>query len=187
MKKTFQQGYSLVAVIITTVLITAGIVAGSIFFFQTYNNSEATNPALPSPSPTSALLTLNDVDPTAAASTKINGIIEGTFIFPSEFIPKTMKACAENIKTTVIICSPTLEETGLTNTFTLEIPAGQYHVYAVSGIEGQEDYRAYYTEFVTCGLLASCPSHEKITVEVAVGETTKDIKPHDWYDPSQGT
>lgn len=184
----FKNGLSTISIIIITVLITALIVGGGMYFFQNSTPAETKmdKKLIPSATPTPPTLTLNEINLTAAAENNTNGRIEGTFIYPSEGIPKTMRACAENVENAQITCSGTLKETGLNNTFSFEVPAGKYRVYAESGLEGQENYKAYYTEFVTCGLLASCPSHEKIIVEVKVNETVSDIKPHDWYDPSQG-
>jgi len=44
-----------------------------------------------------------------------------------------------------------------------------------------DDYKAYYSEFVTCGLSVNCPSHKPIPVAVKTGETVNDIDPQDWY------
>ncbi len=187
-KNYLHKGLSTISVIILTVLITAVVVGGGMYYFQMNQNAAqrtASNKKIPAATPTPPKLTLNDVEPTVAAENKSTGYIEGTFIFPSEGIPETMRACAENTENAQITCSGTLKETGLKNTFSFEVPAGKYRVYAESGLEGQQNYKAYYTEFVTCGLLASCPSHEKIIVTVGIDETVSDIMPHDWYDPSQ--
>lgn len=187
-KNNLHEGLSTISVIILTVLITAVVVGGGMYYFQMNTTAETKidKKLIPTASPTPPTLTLNEINLTAAAENNTNGTIKGTFIFPSEGIPETMRACAENIENAQTTCSGTLKETGLQNTFSFEVPAGKYRVYAESGLEGQQNYKAYYTEFVTCGLLASCPSHEKIIVEVTVDETVSDIKPHDWYDPSQG-
>jgi len=42
-------------------------------------------------------------------------------------------------------------------------------------------YKAYYSEFVTCGLSVDCASHEPIIVEVKSGQTTDGVNPQDWY------
>jgi hypothetical protein len=109
------------------------------------------------------------------------GTIEGTFNFPSEGLPKSLIACAVEITTQTEQCTPPLSETGQTNSFSLEVPAGTYHVYATDSAV-PNGYKAYYNEFVTCGLNASCPSHSKIAVVVNAGQTTSGILPHDWYD-----
>jgi hypothetical protein len=186
-KNNLHKGLSTISVIILTVLITAVVVGGGMYYFQINTTAETKvdKKLIPTATPTPPTLTLNEINLTAAAENNTNGTIKGTFIFPSEGIPETIRACAENTENAQITCSGTLKETGLNNTFSFEVPAGKYRVYAESGLEGQQNYKAYYTEFVTCGLLASCPSHEKIIVTVEVDETVPDIMPHDWYDPSQ--
>jgi len=180
-----KNGFSILSLIFT-VLFLVLLAAGGIFYFQKTSNKPTGQDLVPTQvidinSETEAsTLTLQDpITPTNVPSDL--GKIEGDFIFPSEFIPNTMKACAEDISTEEVICSKTLVETGLPNTFSFYVPAGTYYVYAQSGLGGQEEVKAYYSEFVTCGLLASCTSHEKIPVEVSSGETVSDIKPHDWY------
>lgn len=184
MKNVLQNGLSTIQIIIVTILITAIAVGSGMYFFQmNILQKQESKKAIPTATPTPPTLTLNDVDPTAAAENNTNGRIEGTFIFPSEGIPETIRTCAENIQNAQVTCSGTLKETGFNNTFSFEVPAGKYYVYAENNVEGKGDTKAYYTEFVTCGLLATCPSHKKIIVEVAVDETVSDIKPHDWYEP----
>ena len=67
------------------------------------------------------------------------------------------------------------------------MPPGDYHVYAYLpdparyGAGYSKDYRAYYSEFVKCGMRDNCKSHEPITVKVKSGETVSGIDPMDWY------
>lgn len=110
-----------------------------------------------------------------------NGTIEGSLSFPSEGIPKNLEVCAENQTTKEIYCtSKHLQNPKYTYGvgYTLNVPAGIYLVYA---LDPSGDYKAYYSEFVTCGLSVNCPSHEPILVEVKAGETTSDVDPQDWY------
>jgi hypothetical protein len=66
----------------------------------------------------------------------------------------------------------------------MRVPVGNYYVYAMTNlVKGREDYKAYYSEFVICGLNVNCESHEPIIVTVTAGETTSKIDPSDWYDP----
>lgn len=179
-----EKGYSLIK-IAAAFLITGLAIIFGMYFLQKYNLI----PKNTSTMPNSSTLELNTEEamPSEPLTKEIpsdKGVIEGTYIFPSEGIPKTLIPCAEHISTNEIICSESLGETGQTDTFMIIVPPGSYYVYAVNTAD-PNSYKAYYTEFVTCGLLASCPSHEKIAIEVAAGETVLDIKPHDWYDPSQ--
>jgi len=80
-----------------------------------------------------------------------------------------------------IICTPQIKDQKFLNGvgYQLELEAGEYYVYSYL-----DDQRAYYTEFVTCGLQYSCPSHAKIPVIVIAGSVQDNILPHDWYDTS---
>src|SRR4030042_1235408 len=109
------------------------------------------------------------------------GIIEGSMSFPGEGIPSYIQVCAENQTTKEVLCtSKHLQDSKYTYGFgyQLEVLAGQYYVYA---FDPNKDYKAYYSEFVTCGLSVDCPSHKIILVEVKAGETVSGVDPHDWY------
>ena len=43
------------------------------------------------------------------------------------------------------------------------------------------DYRAYYSQYVLCGMEYGCTDHAKVIVTVPSGQTVTDIKPYDWY------
>jgi hypothetical protein len=127
------------------------------------------------------------------SSTPATGIITGELSYPSDEIPKEIHICAEGVESARITCTNDHIEGGGDNartTYRLEVPAGNYWVFAILA-EGAEfkpssglDYRAYYSEFVTCGSQASCPSHQPIMVAVKAGETVSDIGPNDWYAPN---
>ena len=109
-----------------------------------------------------------------------SGTITGSVSFPSEVIPD-MEVCAENVNSDQEICTTEiLEEVSYTfgKGYRLDVPAGTYTVYAKLP---NDSYKAYYNEFVTCGLMASCTSHEPIPVEVEVGDIITGIDPQDWY------
>ncbi|HRN71345.1 MAG TPA: hypothetical protein PLS49_09285 [Candidatus Woesebacteria bacterium] len=178
---TLENGYSLLT-IATAMLLTGFIVLGGMYLIRNYDLIPTTVQTTPTVQNENILHTIQqpsskEIDPT-------KGIIEGTFNFPSEQIPSTLIPCAENTETKEIICSASLGESGQENSFMIIVPPGSYYVYAINS-EDPTMYKAYYTEFVTCGLLASCPSHEKIAVQVASEQTVSDIKPHDWYDSSK--
>lgn len=123
------------------------------------------------------------------AQTEEKGVIEGSLSYPSEFIPE-MKICAEIPKSGEKICTTDQIKSGRFANgvgYRLEVPAGTYQVYATLsdakkiGADSFENYRAYYSEFVTCGLSYGCPSHVPINVAVKAGETVSKIDPTDWY------
>lgn len=109
------------------------------------------------------------------------GIIEGSLGYPSENIPSEMMICAENIFTSESFCTNKhikgpkyIFQRG----FKLSVPEGQYFVYAKIP---ESDYKAYYSDFITCGLKDSCRSHDPIIVEVKKGQTVMGVDPYDWY------
>lgn len=130
------------------------------------------------PSPTEALI--------SATPTQIiinNGFIEGSLGFPSEGIPEAMVICAENISNNETACTNNqLKDSKYTYGlgYKIEIAPGNYHVYAYVP-DFNQNYRAYYSEFVTCGFSIDCPSHNPIAVEVTAGSTVENVDPQDWY------
>jgi hypothetical protein len=172
-------------IIASTVVITAIILLGGLYFFQNFSITQKAlsqvtpivTPKVEAPSTSPSLPA--DVSPTL--DKKQSGIIEGNFIYPSEVLPDTMKACAYNLSTKSEVCSKTIKENGK-NGYMLELDPGNYYVYAQ--LPG-DPYKAYYDEFVTCGLKFGCPSHKPIEVVVKAGVNLTSINPHDWYDDEQ--
>lgn len=116
------------------------------------------------------------------------GTITGALSHPSDFNFPRMIVCAEAVNSRRIHCT----DKRITNrrsrkfTFRLRVPAGSYYVFAtiVNGDDPADDargYKAYYSEFVKCGLSVGCPSHEPIKVTVRAGQTLTGIDPGDWY------
>jgi hypothetical protein len=117
-------------------------------------------------------------------------VIEGSLSYPSEFIPPDMTICAENLATKKLSCTNKhlkAKKYQYKVGYKLEVPPGDYQVYAYLpdparyGASYPKDYRAYYSEFVKCGMSVDCPSHAPITVKVKSGETVSGIDPQDWY------
>lgn len=114
------------------------------------------------------------------------GIIEGSLGYPSSGIPQ-MKICAVNINTQEEVCTTEHiedEKYQYSKGYIIEVPPGEYNVYAslISSLGSLDpSYRAYYSEFVVCGLAIWCPSHEPIVVFVESGKKYSDIDPIDWY------
>jgi hypothetical protein len=135
-----------------------------------------------------AALMLHPVaDATAAPQA---GVIEGALSYPSDFIPPDMVICAENLATKKIYLTKQHLKANKYRYkvgYKLEVPPGDYHVYAQLpdparyGAGFPKDYRAYYSEFVTCGMSVDCTSHAPVVVKVAAGETVSGIDPQDWY------
>lgn len=105
--------------------------------------------------------------------------LKGELSYPSDYIPNDMRVCAEDVEGGEARCDAQFSGQGGRRTYELAVPAGRYRVYATT--RAMPNYRAYYSEAVTCGLQAGCTSHEPIVVEVRDGETREGVNPQDWY------
>jgi hypothetical protein len=128
--------------------------------------------------------------PGPGAAAPPSGVIEGSLSYPSEFIPDDMIIGAENLATRKIYCTDKhIDSRKYTYKvgYKLTVPPGDYHVYAQLpdpakyGADMPKDYRAYYSDFVKCGMSVDCKSHAPIVVKVKSGQTVIGIDPQDWY------
>ncbi len=126
----------------------------------------------------------------ALAAAPETGVIEGSLGYPSEFIPPDMVICAENLATKQLHSTNKhlkAKKYKYKEGYKLTVPPGDYHVFArlpdpaIYGAEYPKDYRAYYSEFVKCGMTEKCTSHAPIVVRVKAGETVSGVDPMDWH------
>ncbi len=117
------------------------------------------------------------------------GKISGSLGFPSEMIP-AMGVCAESPDSEDLYCTyEMLEREDYTYGvgYEINVPPGEYQVFSHLVEENKEnpgytnEEKAYYSQFVTCGLLFECPSHKPIKVKVESREHVSRIDPIDWY------
>ncbi len=165
------------ALLLIAGVILVAIVAGGAYYVGTKSLSfDKTNQSIQAtitPEPT----------PTQAEVLPQTGTIEGSLSFPSEGIPADLKVCAETLLGVQFECTSThIQDSKYTygSGYKLELPPGKYYVYAQAP-SFNSNYKAYYSEFVTCGLSINCPSHKPIEVEVTSGATLTGIDPQDWY------
>lgn len=110
------------------------------------------------------------------------GKITGNMGYPAEGIPAEIIVCADNLESKTTTCTkPRKENSSTILPFELSVPEGTYYVYETGSSAYGKDYKAYYSEFVTCGSSVNCTSHKPIKVDVKSGETVKNIAPTDWY------
>jgi hypothetical protein len=107
------------------------------------------------------------------------GFIEGGLSYPSSGIPSDVGVCAELVENTgVKTCGEQIKDKKFKNGvgFKLEVAPGVYYVYAFKG-----EQKAYYNQFVLCGLSVACKDRTKIPVIVKSGQVSEAM-PEDWYD-----
>ena len=157
------------------IILISGIILGTIIAVGAFNfgRKPPQVKTIVSPTPISTLAPEKDV--------LDKGVVEGSMSFPSEGIPDQVLVCAENIQTRKEFCTDKrINDPKYTYRvgFKLEVPTGKYLVYEKMP---PDEYRAYYSEFVTCGLSVNCTSHEPIVVEVKKNQTVSEVDPQDWY------
>lgn len=122
-------------------------------------------------------------------TTPLLATIEGSLSYPSEDIPPLV-ICAENTENEEEYCTFQMIRGSAYKYgygYKLEVPKGKYFIYAkidenaVFDAGDLADYKAYYSDFVTCGMEFDCPSHEPIMIEVQDGEIIQNASPTDWY------
>jgi hypothetical protein len=140
----------------------------------------ATCPACPTPEPTCTPFVVTEAPPTPtpAPTERPTGSISGKLGYPSEFIPP-LRIVAFNTVTGEYYWQNTVKNQ--TSYRFSELPAGSYHVLAYLIDNPSDSFYAAYSNFVKCGMTASCEDHNLITVEVKAGQETIDVNPVDWY------
>ena len=103
------------------------------------------------------------------------GTIRGQLSYPSDYLPEDLQVCARAVRSGEVYCNSRRDG----QSYSLEVPAGAYHVWAQTGDWPQ--IRAFFSEFVRCGLTAACVDHTPIEVVVGAGGETSGVDPGDWY------
>lgn len=183
-----QQGFGIIEMLIILVIILVLIAVGWVAFRQASkkDNTSQTTTSSSQQQQQKAEEKQKQAKPAEAQqpapAPPAKGTITGRASYPSEALPQDQEVCAELISNRSIVHCVNVGKTQ-TITYTLEVPEGDYHVF--SRVSPTDTYKAYYNEFVTCGLNVNCPvtGHQKLhTVSVKAGQTVKDVDPGDWYD-----
>jgi hypothetical protein len=137
--------------------------------------------------PTVAAATTTPSRPTAAPPTAQpanTGAITGLVAYPAEGHP-AMTICAFGAPDRSVHYCVDLPQatTPPKSPYTISgLRPGTYHVFAYAA--GNDRAGGAYTEYVRCGLRASCSDHTLVMVVVRAGETARDIEVSDWYGPT---
>ena len=137
---------------------------------QANDNPDDAEPETPTPTPT----------PTPV----LTGVISGRLTYPSDGIPSNMNVCVTSVRGGKSACS-NRRVSGFrfsvnrgSARYSVTLPAGTYYIYGT--LPGQD--RAYYTEYIRCGMDARCTSHARIPIKVTAGQTRSGITVGDWWD-----
>jgi hypothetical protein len=109
------------------------------------------------------------------------GMITGDLYYPSEGIPPLQIVAFEVDRWENYFSKEFLSG----RSYQLELPPGEYFILAyLLNSDGMDpDFSGAYSQFVLCGLQASCEDHSLIPVNVLPGETVTGIDLADWYLP----
>lgn len=131
--------------------------------------------------PTATASPMPEATPTSTTSP--DGMITGQLSYPSEFLPP-QRIIAFEANDTSVYFSTDVHSGG---TYALTVPPNTYVVLAYlidpADLGAQPGLSGAYSEFVLCGLHASCDDHSLVPVVVNPGETLTNIDPVDWYLP----
>jgi hypothetical protein len=128
----------------------------------------------------------------AAAQT---GRISGNLTYPSDYIPPEMILCVTRNKQNYCSNESAARLSKARIRFNLNhrrasyevrLPAGTYYIYGAfpkgkAPTSDMENLKAYYNDFVKCGMNIKCTSKKPIAIKVAPGQTVRNITIGDWY------
>lgn len=181
--------------IITTLLIVvASTITSSITWFlldRTFNESQQSYTKLVTDLERKITYLNDKVGESAPANTDVvvgNGTIAGELTHPASIVPAETKVFAEDTETgktyEATITFADVEKGITKTTYNITVPAGKYYVYgSLAGFNDQNGspWKAYYNQFVVCGMAASCKDTTKVIVTVDASKTVGNITVGDWY------
>lgn len=182
--------------IITTLLVVVGsTLTSSITWFildRTFNESQQTNAQLVDSLEKKITYLGKRIDDGATVNAAVteNGTVTGNVTYPSSGIPTKVKVFAEDTKTskiyeaTVTFVAGTSADMAASATYSVSVPAGSYYIYGTLADFNDQNgtpWKAYYNQFVVCGMAASCKDATKVVVNVTAATAVPNITIGDWY------
>jgi len=132
------------------------------------------------------------VSASAILSHAQTGKISGKLTYPSDGIPPDTVLCVIDAASngSAAICSNAGRKALLTAnvafklnfrsaTYEVSLPAGSYFIFSMT--REMSGHRAYYNEFVKCGMSVECKSTKRIAVRVKPRITTRGITVGDYW------
>lgn len=182
-------------VITTLLVVVAASLTSSITWFildRTFNESQQTNAKLVDDLEKKITYLGKRIDEGAPASAAVvaeNGTISGKIMYPSSGIPTKTKIFAEDTKTgkvyeATVTFAETTTDMAPSATYTVSVPAGSYYMYGtIADFNDQNGtpWKAYYNQFVVCGMAATCKDVTKVVLNVEAGGKVVNITIGDWY------
>lgn len=154
------------------------VVAGAMAAYAAGQDAAVIDPA-PSPSasvaPSPSPVVATAAKQPATTASQPTGTITGKRIFPAEGLPADFTTCAVNMANGQATCIA-----GNEDTYSLTVAPGKYQVYAMVP-SFRSDYKAYYDQFIVCGIKAECTDHTPITITVPAGGTRSGVDVGDFY------
>ena len=139
----------------------------------------------PTSTPGTAVPTLAPATaPTATTAQQAAGAITGLVAYPAEGHPAMTIIAFSKTDRSIFFLVDIPQATAPPRTpYTITgVRPGTYNVFAYA--MGNDRAGGAYTQYVKCGLNASCSDHTLIDVTVRAGETVRDIDVSDWYGPT---
>lgn len=181
--------------IITTLLVVVGsTLTSSITWFildRTFNESQQSNAQLVDTLEKKITYLGQRIDAGTGATTAVteNGTVTGKIMYPSSGIPTKIKVFAQDTKTNktyeaTVTFAPTTSDMSASATYSVSVPAGSYYIYGTLADFNDQNgtpWKAYYNQFVICGLAASCKDDTKVVVNVEAAGKVENITIGDWY------
>lgn len=122
---------------------------------------------------------------TETVKTITTGTIEGSLAYPSESIPNSTIIYAVNIESGKEYSVKYSDiSTVSMGKYKIEVPAGDYYVYSVVpefNDMNNVQHKAYYNQFILCGMSVECTDTSKIAIKVNSGDTVSNITVGDWW------
>jgi hypothetical protein len=144
----------------------------------TPTSTPGTSVATVAPATTTPAATASTAQPAAA------GTITGLVAYPAEGHPAiTIIAFSKTDRSIFFLVDIPQATVPPKTPYTITgVRPGTYNVFAYA--MGNDRAGGAYTQYVKCGLNASCSDHSLIDVTVRAGETVRDIDVSDWYGPT---
>lgn len=119
-----------------------------------------------------------------------SGQITGKLVYPGDGIPRDLVLCITSSEPETTLCS-NFKASTLTAarmvfkidrrkaTYQVTLPPGNYHIFAKTG--EMPGHRAFYNEYVKCGMEYTCRSKKPIILAVRNGKIIKGVSVGDFW------